>query len=106
MDWADSYVKLLKAGSVVTFRPKGNSMSGRIESKQLVTVTPLALLDPIAVGDIVLCKVHGKQYLHLVSALEGTTGHLLRVQISNNKGYVNGWTRRDNIYGLLTGVTP
>jgi hypothetical protein len=73
-------------------------MSGRIESGQLVTVVPVdaALL---AVGDIVLCKVRGNQYLHLVSAIRGH-----RYQISNNRGYVNGWIGAHAIFGKCVRV--
>lgn len=56
----------------------------------------------IRVGDIVLCKVEGQQYLHLVSAI-GSDG---RFQISNNKGHVNGWTTPKNIFGVVTNVEP
>jgi hypothetical protein len=49
-------------------------MKSKIESGQLCTVEPV---DPVAlkVGDIVLFKVNGKQYLHLVKA--GEWGRLL-----------------------------
>lgn len=60
-------------------------MSGKIENGQLVTVTPLAQ-HVLKIGDIVLCKVNGVQYLHLVKAISGG-----RVQIGNNKGRINGW---------------
>ncbi len=54
----------------------------------------------IAVGSVVLCKVNGSQYLHLVSAV-GQDG---RYQISNNKGHVNGWCVCDNVFGVMTKV--
>jgi len=52
-------------------------MRGRIESGQLCTVVPVdpALLE---VGDIVLCKVKGNEYLHIVKAIQGG-----RFQIGN-----------------------
>lgn len=76
-------------------------MTGRVSSGQLCTVVPLPLdgdRQP-AKGDVVLCKVRGHQYLHLVTAVRGD-----QYQISNNHGYVNGWTARANIFGLLTKV--
>ncbi len=75
-------------GSTVEFRPSGSSMVPLIRRRQLVTVAPVdpTLLD---VGDIVLARVAGAVYLHLVSALDHSSG---RVQISNNRGRVNGWT--------------
>jgi hypothetical protein len=45
-------------------------MKGRIESGQLCTLIPV---DPptLTVGDIVLCKVGGHEYLHIVKAIQG-----------------------------------
>jgi hypothetical protein len=93
MGWASQYIARLQRGETVQFRPRGNSMSGKIESGQLCTVTPV---DPsvLEVGDIVLCKVNGKQYLHLVKARQGD-----RFQIGNNRGQINGWISRNGIYG-------
>jgi hypothetical protein len=58
------YITRLKSGETVQFRPRGHSMKGEIDSGQLCTVEPV---DPnsLEVGDIVLCKVNGNQYLHL-----------------------------------------
>ena len=73
-------------------------MAGRIESGQLVTVEPASR--GFTVGDVVLCKVSGNQYLHLVLAV-GSDG---RYQIGNNKGGVNGWCTAENVYGVVTVV--
>lgn len=69
-------------------------MTGRIESGQLVTVEPITDPSSIKVGDAVLCKVHGAEYLHLVKAAQ--SGHF---QIGNNRGGINGWTPARNIFG-------
>lgn len=98
MSWADSYITALQSGETVQFRPRGNSMQGKIESGQLVTVAPA--IHPIAVGEIVLCKVNGSQYLHLVVAV----GSDDRYQIGNNKGHVNGWCTAANVYGVAVAV--
>ena len=97
MSWATQYIKKLEAGETIEFRPRGNSMTGRISSGQLCTVAPVS--SPPQKGDIVLCRVRGNQYLHLVSAVRGD-----QFQISNNHGHVNGWTTIKNIYGILTKV--
>lgn len=60
MGWANLWIDKLKKGETVKFRPKGNSMQGRVESGQLCTVEPI---EEIKVGDVVLCKVNGRQYL-------------------------------------------
>ncbi len=84
----------------MSFRPHGNSMTGRINSGDLCTVTPIVPGTVLATGDVVLCKVRGTVYLHLISAVRGN-----QFQISNNHGYVNGWTTIKQIYGKLVNVT-
>ena len=98
MGWADTHIARLARGETVQFRPRGNSMVGRIESGQLCTVAPLGDRAPV-VGDIVLCRVRGAQYLHLVKAIQGD-----RFQIGNNKGRINGWITLRQIFGRLTAV--
>jgi hypothetical protein len=66
MSWATSHIAQLKEGTTVKFRPKGNSMSGKISSGQLCTVEPIKDYSTLVKGDIVLCKVSGNQYLHLI----------------------------------------
>lgn len=99
MGWATSYISDLQAGKTVTFRPKGNSMTGKVNSGQLCTVEPVTEHALLKKGDIVLCKVGGNQYLHLLSAISGD-----RFQISNNKGYVNGWVSKNGVFGKLIKV--
>ena len=100
MGWATQYIQKLQSGEVVQFRPRGNSMSPKIESGQLCTVEPV---DPTAlrVGDIVLCRVGGSEYLHLVKAIQGP-----RFQIGNNRGRINGWVTARSIFGRLRSVAP
>ena len=61
------------------------------------------ITDLLDVGDIVLVKVKGNTYLHLISAIRGK-GSNLQYQISNNKGHVNGWVKRPAIYGVAIQV--
>jgi hypothetical protein len=97
MGWATGYIGKLQAGEVVKFRPRGNSMRGKIESGQLCTVAPIT--GDIEVGDIVLCKVGRQQYLHLVKAVQNN-----RYQIGNNRGHINGWVSRDCVFGKLVEI--
>ena len=97
MSWATKYIEKLISGETVQFRPRGNSMSGKIESGQLCTVQPIS--EELQKGDIVLCKVKGKQYLHLIKAIQGT-----RFQIGNNHGGINGWVGKNSIYGKCVKV--
>jgi len=101
MGWATLYIAALKEGKTVSFRPTGASMTGKIESGQLCTVEPIADVTTVAVGDIVLCKVSGNEYLHLVKAIQGG-----RFQIGNNRGFINGWVGPKAIYGRCVKVSP
>lgn len=98
MGWAIGYIEKLQAGETVSFRPRGHSMSGKIESGQLCTVVP-ADVETLRVGDIVLCKVNGREYLHLIKAIQGR-----RFQIGNNRGRINGWVSAGAIFGKCTAV--
>ena len=96
----DAIANRVAGGATIEFRPSGGSMVPLIRSRQLVTVAPV---DPakVEVGDIVLARVAGTVYLHLVSAVDAGAG---RVQISNNRGRVNGWTSHARVYGICTAV--
>lgn len=98
MSWATSYIDRLQKGETCQFRPRGNSMVGLINSGDLVTVAPIGER-ALVIGDIVLCKVKGCDYLHLVKAIQGE-----RHQIGNNRGHINGWTHKSKIYGIVTAV--
>lgn len=97
MSWATKYIEALKRGETVQFRPKGNSMKGKINDGQLVTVEPVNTVFPAQVGDVVLCKVGLHQYLHFVKAVKtlsprGQDKPILQYLIGNNRGGTNGWT--------------
>jgi len=94
MGWAKHYIEKLKNGEAVSFRPRGNSMRGKIKSGQLCTVSPD--VSNLCVGDIVLCRVKGHEYLHLIKAIQGK-----RYQIGNNLGRINGWISISSIFGKL-----
>ena len=96
----DAMAMQVGQGRTIGFRPSGNSMVPLIRSRQLVTVAPV---DPakVEVRDIVLARVAGTTYLHLVSAVDARGG---RVQVSNNRGRINGWTTHARLYGICTAV--
>ena len=101
MAWADNYVKRLQAGETVQFRPRGDSMRPRIASGQLVTVEPITSFFMLRCGDVVLCRVAGAEYLHLITAIQGE-----RFQIGNNRGHINGWVTSRQIFGRCVSVEP
>lgn len=94
MSWATHHIEKLRKGETVQFRPIGNSMKGKIESGQLVTVCPIRE-QTLKVDDIVLCKVKGGYFLHLIKAINAG-----KFQIGNNKGSINGWIAPNAIFGI------
>jgi hypothetical protein len=100
--WADGAIKDLAENGTAKIRPRGHSMKGRVESGEEVT---LSACDPktLLPGDVVLVKVKGKVYLHLVKALK-SDGKKFRIQIGNNKGRINGWVGPNSIYGIATKI--
>ena len=99
MSWATEYIKALQGGKTVSFRPRGNSMNGVIESGNLCTVSPVLKDEALKTHDIVLCRVNGRHYLHLIRTVQGE-----RYQIRNAKGHINGWIGRNDIYGICIGI--
>jgi hypothetical protein len=67
-----------------------------IRSRDEVVVSPVDHT-LVEMGDIVLTKVAGSVYIHLVMAIEPARR---RVQIGNNRGGINGWTGFDRVYGI------
>ncbi len=100
MGLLDAMAERTGRGETVEFRPTGGSMVPLIRSGQRVRVGPA---DParIEAGDIVLARVHGTVYLHLVLAVDAARR---RVQIGNNRGGVNGWTAHDRVFGICLAV--
>ena len=91
LGWADFAIKELQNGKTIIVKPTGNSMKGKIASGSKVTIEPIEL-DKLEINNIVLCKVKGRQFLHLIKAIDKD-----RFLIGNNRGRINGWTRI--IYG-------
>jgi hypothetical protein len=101
--WADAYIKALQRREVVSFRPRGHSMSPRIRDNQLVSLEPYRDDQTPVVGEIVLCQCGARQYLHLVKRAHFKDGFWTFL-IGNNKGRLNGWVPRTQVYGRLLTV--
>jgi hypothetical protein len=97
MSWADFAISELEKGKSTIIYPRGNSMQGKIESGAKVKLAPLNI--PLEVDDIVLVKVKGNVYLHLIKDIEDK-----KVLIGNNKGRLNGWTSKEFVYGKVTEI--
>ena len=100
MEW-ELHKKTLADGKEVSFRPKGNSMKGKIESGQKVTISPD--ISEVEKGDIVFCKVNGHHYVHLVQAVKQKMGDKL-YQIGNVKGHTNGTVGAHCVFGKVIKV--
>jgi hypothetical protein len=94
MSWAARAIESLQKGETVQIRPRGHSMKGKVNDGNLVTLAPCKAAE-LKVGDVVLVHVHGRDYLHLIKAIDGE-----RFQIGNNRGGVNGWVGSHGIYGI------
>ena len=69
-----------------------------IYSNEKIILAPISPGHVFKRGQIVLVKVRGNIYTHKITAVDKE-----RVQISNNHGYVNGWTKKSNVYGIMIG---
>lgn len=87
--------KTLSLGRPVTFKPRGKSMEPLIKDGQEVTVRPRRG-EKLEIGDVVLCCVQGKYYLHKILDVNYNIDYYL---IGNNKGRINGWTNK--IFGVV-----
>ena len=100
MSWAKFAIEKLQRGETAKVRPRGHSMRGKVNDGDLVTLEPC---DPSTLkpGDIVLVKVKGNVYLHLIKAVNDG-----RFLIGNNRGGINGWVGANGIYGIATEIEP
>ena len=90
-------IKKLLNGEEVISREPGNSMLPILKSRQPVRLKPITWQE-CEVGDIVLCKVSGYVYTHLVKGKNEKRG----LQIGNNHGHINGWTK--TVYGKVVEI--
>jgi hypothetical protein len=93
MGWASFAVAELGKNQTVRIRPRGHSMTGKVNDGDLVTLAPCDKTQ-LQVGDIVLVRVKGNIFLHLIKAINGE-----RFLIGNNRGGINGWVGPNAIYG-------
>jgi SOS-response transcriptional repressor LexA len=98
MSWAKFAIEKLKQGETVQIRPRGHSMKGKVSDGDLVTVRPCKP-DELKVGDIVLVRVKGNDYLHLIKAVNQR-----RFLIGNNRGGINGWVGHNCVYGTAVKI--
>ena len=98
MDATPQHIAALQRGETVHIRPHGQSMRPKVKDGARVTVAPCHP-ENLHTGDIVLVRVRGRVYLHLIKAIDGR-----RFLIGNNHGGVNGWVGPRAIYGIATEI--
>ncbi len=86
-----------KTGKVIGI---GNSMTPILKSRQPVIVVPVTSETVLRKKDIVLCKVRGNYYLHLIHGIRNDSQFL----IGNNHGHMNGWVNRSQVYGKVVEI--
>ena len=91
--------KLNNGKTVYRYKEGGNSMLPRLKSNQPVDLMPVNEDTLLKKHSIVFCKVNGRYVTHLITGIKGK-----QYQISNNKGYVNGWVTRKSIFGLVVKI--
>ena len=87
----------LQAGETCKVTGYGNSMTPILASGQSVIVEPVTKDTVLEKRDIVLCKVKGHHYLHLIHSIKKGKSFL----IGNNHGHMNGWVSKSKIYGVV-----
>jgi hypothetical protein len=107
----------LLSGRNACYRSSGWSLHPRVWSNDQCTYAPVTSADQVMQNDIVFCEVMpgNRFYAHLVLRKEWKkyTQRGREIQgsdqwyftISNIKGWENGWTTIDKIYGRLVQVT-
>ena len=100
MGWAKYAMEKLQRGEIAKIHPRGDSMTGKVNDGDFVTLEPCNP-DDLDVGDVVLVRVRGQIYLHLIKAK--SKGRFL---IGNNRGGTNGWVNGKAIYGVATRIEP
>lgn len=100
MSWAKFAIEALQQGKATQIKPLGHSMRGKVNDGDHVKLEPC---DPetLKPDDIVLVRVKGRVYLHLIKAVN--QGRFL---IGNNRGGVNGWVSSNAVYGIATKIEP
>ena len=95
----------LQSGNTAAYRSSGWSLWARVHSNDLCLYLLVRYQEAVSVDDVVFCQVQptGVYFAHLVKAkvpdpeVDGAYDYC----ISNQRGWVNGWCRIEDIYGRL-----
>ena len=101
--------KALLEGKTAAYRSSGSSLWPRVHNNDMCVYTPVAGHQSVEVNDVVFCQVPSKAnayFAHIVKEKvpdkkqDGEFDYC----ISNQRGWINGWCRIENIYGRLSEV--
>ena len=84
-------------GETIVIYGFGNSMDPILKNAQPVLVEPINYQTKLKKNDIVFCRIGGYYYLHKIIAIKNN----MSFQIGNNRGLINGWIPRNQIYGRV-----
>ena len=102
MKWQQEARMALAEGRTFTVQPRGNSMGGIIADSNKVTLAPCDSAH-IQLGDVVLARVQGKRYrhivLHQIHAIEA--GRLL---VGGSVGRLDGWISAEDVFGRVVEI--
>ncbi len=104
MSIQEEHRKLLASGQSYQMQvPDGGdlaSMRAVLKHGQILTVSPIASVDEIQAGDIVLVRWRGQSnILHVVSEIQGD-----QFLIANSLGKINGWVHGRDLLGRVTQI--
>ena len=98
MSWAKAAIEALLRGEQSTLRYDGDAMQGRIDDGAEVLLAPVEPGE-LKVGDVVLARVKGEDYLHLIRAIDRST-----FLVGDNVGGIGGWIEKDALHGVVVKI--
>ena len=98
MSWAKAAIEALLRGEQSTLLYHGDAMQGRIDDGAEVTLAPVEPGE-LKVGDVVLARVKGEDYLHLITAIDRSTFF-----VGDNVGGIGGWIEKDALHGVVVKI--
>ena len=85
MNWASFAIEALSKGQTVQIKPRGHSMQGKVNNEDRVTLAPCTP-ETLKVGDIVLVRVKGNIYLHLIKAIDRSRFLIGNIVVASTAG--------------------
>ena len=96
--------KHLREGEICKVTGIGNSMTPILKSRQPVICIPVTDEVELKKRDIVMCKVNGHFYLHLIWSVKRGKNNCEQFLIGNNHNHANGTIGRQHIFGKVVQI--